>query len=89
VKSALKGYEKKGRGLVLIELTDKGGMRHLSYLTLDSLKDRQSNAHLSDRANTTMLIEKTSQYYPSSEILVVVTDGKYKRLLVGSRQTMK
>jgi hypothetical protein len=89
VKSAMTGYEKKGRGLVSIELTETGEMRHLSFLTLDTLKQRQDTAPPKGRDHTAMLIEKASTYYPGSEILVVVTDGKYERLSVGSRQAMK
>jgi hypothetical protein len=87
VKSALNGYKKKGRGLVLLEFTDAGGMEHLSYLTLDKLKHRQINARPNDRDYNGMLIEKISTYSPSSEVLVVVTDGEHERFLVGSRQT--
>jgi hypothetical protein len=86
VRSALNGYRRKGRGLVFVELTGAGGMRHLSYLTLDALKHRQINAHLNDRDHRAKLIEKISTYYPSSEILVVVTDGKFERFSVGSKQ---
>jgi hypothetical protein len=86
VRSALNGYKRKGRGLVLVELTDAGGMGHLSYVTLDTIKHRQIKARLNDRDYKVMLIEKISTYYPSSEILVVVTDGKYERFSLGSRQ---
>jgi|WetSurMetagenome_2_1015567.scaffolds.fasta_scaffold391287_2 hypothetical protein len=89
VKSALMGYERRGRGLVSIELTDTGEMRHLSYLTLDTLKHRQDAAYLKGWDHTAKLIEKASKYYPGSEILVLVTDGKYERVSVGSRQAMK
>jgi hypothetical protein len=86
VRSALNGYERKGRGLVFVELTNAGEMGHLSYLTLDTLKHQQNNVHLNGPDYKGMLIEKTSAYYPDSEILVVVTDGEYERLSVGSRQ---
>jgi hypothetical protein len=86
VRSALNGYERKGRGLVLVKLTGTGDMGHLSYLTLDTLKHQENNVHLNDQNYRGMLIEKTSTYYPSSEILVVVTDGENERLSVGSRR---
>jgi hypothetical protein len=88
VNSALNGYKRKGRGLVLLELTDAGGMEHLSYLTLDKLKHRQINTHLNDRDYRGMLIDKISTYSPSSEVLVMVTDGENERFLVGSRQAI-
>jgi hypothetical protein len=86
VKSALNGYKRKWRGLVLVELADAGGMGHLSYLTLDTLKHRRIDGCLNDSDYRLMIIEKISTYYPSSEILVVVTDGEYERFSVGSRQ---
>lgn len=86
VRSALNGYKRKGRGLVLVELTDAGGMERLSYLTLGTLKREQNNARLNDPDYKEMLIEKISKYQPSSEILVVVTDGNFERLSIGSRQ---
>jgi hypothetical protein len=86
VRSALNGYKRKGRGLVLVELTDTGKMERLSYLMLDTLKHRQINANLNNRDHRVMLIERISTYYPSSEILVVVTDGQYERFSIGSRQ---
>jgi hypothetical protein len=86
VRSALNGYERKGRGLVLVAITEAGRMGHLWYLTLDALEHQQINAHLNDRDYKAMLIEKISTYSPSSEILVVVTDGEYEQLTVGSRQ---
>jgi hypothetical protein len=86
VRSALNGYKRKGRGLVLVELNNTGEMGHLSYLTPDTLKHRQINVRLNDLGYRAMLTEKISTYYPASEILVVVTDGKYERFSVGSRQ---
>jgi hypothetical protein len=85
VKSAVNGYKKRGRGLVLVELTDAGRMEHLSYLTLDKLQHRQINSNLNDRDYRAMLIDKTSTYSPGSEVLVMITDGEYQRLLVGSK----
>jgi hypothetical protein len=87
VRSALNGYKRKGRGLVLVEISDAEKMRHLSYLTLDTLGHRQINGRLNDQDYRMMLIEKISSYSPGSEILVVVTDGKYERFSVGSRRT--
>ena len=87
VKSALNGYKRKGRGLVLLELSDSGGMEHLSYLTLDKFKHRKDTVNLNDRSSRTLLIEKISSYSPTSQILVMVTDGEYERLMVGSRQS--
>ena len=72
--------------MVLVELTNSGGMGHLSYLTPDTLKHRQINARRNDQNYKVMLIEKISTYYPGSEILVVVTDGQYERFSVGARQ---
>ena len=86
VKSAWNGFKRKGRGLVLIELTNKGDMGHLSYLTLNRLDHRQSRARENDLGYRAMLVEKTSTYCPNSEMLVVVTDGEYERFSVGSRQ---
>ncbi len=88
VRSALNGYKRKGRGLVLLELSDSGGMEHLSYLTLDKLKHRQGIKNLNDRNSKVMLIDKISSYSPSSEILVMVTDGEYERFMVGSKQAV-
>ncbi len=82
----MNGYKRKGRGLVFVELTKAGGMGHLSYLTLDTVKHRQVNARPNDRNYRLMLIEKISTYYPSSEVLVMVTDGEYERFSVGSKQ---
>ena len=86
VKSALNGYKRKGRGVVLLELSDSGGMEHLSYLTLDKLKHRQGIAYLNDPNSKVPLMDKISSYSPSSEILVMVTDGEYNRIMVGSKQ---
>ena len=86
VKSALNGYKRKGRGLVLLELGESGGMEHLSYLTLDKFKHRLDIANLNDRDSRELLINKLSSYSPSSEILVMVKDGEYERFIVGSKQ---
>lgn len=86
VRLALNGYKNKGRGFVLIELTNAGSMEHLSYLTLEKLKHRDLSVSPHDRDRRVMLIEKISTYYPGSEILVMVTDGEYERFSVGSRQ---
>jgi hypothetical protein len=86
VKSALNGYKRKGRGLVLLKLRDSGNIEHLCYLTLDKFKHRQGITNLKDRDSRVMLIDKISSYSPSSEVLVMVTDGEYERFLVGSKQ---
>jgi len=86
VKSALNGYKRKGRGLVFLELSDSGGMEHLSYLTLDRLKHRLGTTNLNDRDSRALLVDKLSSYSPSSEILVMVTDGEYERFMVGSKE---
>jgi hypothetical protein len=86
VKSALNGYKTKGRGLVLLKLTDSGAIKHLSYLTLDGLNRRQTNTCLNDGNHRVMLIDKISTYSPSSEVLVMITNGEFEQLLVGSRQ---
>ena len=87
VKSAFNGYKRIGRGLVLLELSESGGMEHLSYLTLDKLMQRQDITHINDRDARGMLLDKISSYSPSSEVLVMVTDGEYERFLVGSKHT--
>lgn len=86
VKSALNGYKRRGRGLVLLELSDSGGMEHLSYLTIDKLKHRLGIANLNGRDSRALLVDKLSSYSPSSEILVMVTDGEYERFMVGSKE---
>jgi hypothetical protein len=87
VKSALNGYKRKGRGLVLLELGESGGMEHLSYLTINKLINRPGIANLNGRDSRVPLMDKLSSYSPSSEILVMVTDGEYERFIVGSKQT--
>lgn len=86
VKSAFNGYKRVGRGLVFLELSGSGGMEHLSYLTPDKLMHRKDITHLNDRGSRVMLMDKISSYSPSSEVLVMVTDGEYERFLVGSKQ---
>jgi len=85
VRSALKGHKNKGRGLVLLKC-NKAGMVHLSYLTLDTLKRRHSNAGSEDQGYGAMLIEKITAYCPDSEIPVMVTDGESERLSFGVRR---
>jgi hypothetical protein len=88
VRSALRGHRNKGRGLVYVKYTQTGksGMVHLSFLTLDTLKNHQANAGPKDRAFGAMIIEKVSGYYPDSQIPVVVTDGECERFSFGVRQ---
>ena len=85
VRSALKGHKKKGRGLVLVKCNE-AGMVHLSYLTLDTLKQLHGNACAEDRDSGAMVISKISEYRPDSEIPVMVTDGITRRLSFGVRQ---
>lgn len=85
VRSALKGHKNKGRGLVLVKC-NKAGMVHLSYLTLDTLKQRRVNAGPQDRGCGAKLIKRISAYCPDSEIPVMVTDGVSERLSFGVRQ---
>jgi hypothetical protein len=87
VKSALNGYKRKGRGLVFLKLSETGGMEHLSYLTINKLIHRLGIANLNNRDSRVLLMNKLSSYSPSSEILVMVTDGEYERFVVGSKQT--
>jgi hypothetical protein len=86
VKSALNGFKRKGRGFVFLKLSESGGMEHLSYLTPDKLKHRSDIANLNDRDSRALLFNKLRSYSPSSEILVMVTDGECERFMVGSRQ---
>jgi len=85
VRSALKGHKNKGRGLVLVKC-NKAGMVHLSYLTLDRLRHRHSNAGSEDQGYVAKLIEKITAYCPDSQIPVMVTDGEFERLSFGVRQ---
>ena len=87
VQSALRGHKNKGRGLVLVKFTQTGklGMVHLSFLTLDTLKERHTKARAKDRVYRAMIIEKVSEYYPDSQIPVVVTDGESEQFLFGVR----
>ena len=85
VRSALRGHKNKGRGLVLVKCND-AGMVHLSYLTLDTLKQQYGDARVEDRDNEAMVIRRISGYCPDSEIPVMVTDGVNKRLSFGVRQ---
>ena len=88
VRSALRGHKNKGRGLVLVKFTQTGksGMVHLSFLTLDTLKHLQANAGPEDRGYGTMIIEKVSEYYPDSQIPVMVRDGESEQFSFGVRQ---
>ena len=88
VRSALRGHKDKGRGLVLVKFTQTGksGMLHLSYLTLDTLKQIRTKARLEDKGYGTMIIEKVSGYHPDSQIPVVVTDGESEQFFLGVRQ---
>ena len=85
VRSAMKGHKNKGRGLVLVKC-NKAGMVHLSYMTLETLKDLHSNAGPEDLDSGATLIQKISAYHPDSEIPVMFTDGQSQRLSFGVRQ---
>jgi hypothetical protein len=85
IRSARNGHKAKGRGLVLVKLTNTGTV-HLSYLTLTALKQQRGHAGPESRDDGALLIEKLSAYSPDSEIPVMVTDGESKLLLFGRRQ---
>lgn len=91
VRSALRGYRNKGRGLVLVKYTQTGkaGMVHLSYLTLDTLKLIQTSSGPETKDYGAMIIEKISGYHPDSEIPVVVTDGKCEQFSFAVRQAVQ
>jgi hypothetical protein len=83
VRSALRGHKNKGRGLVLVRC--KQGMVHLSYMTLDTLKQQHGNARAEDRDSGARVIKRISAYSPDSEVPVMVTDGVSKKLSFGVR----
>ena len=85
VRSARKGHKDKGRGLVLVKC-NKAGMVHLSYVTLETLKDLHSNAGREDLDQGAAVIQKLSEYQPDCEIPVMFTDGETERLSFGVRQ---
>ncbi len=88
VRSAFRGHRDHGRGLVLVNFTPMGklGMVHLSYLSVDALKRRQTNAGLGKRRHRAMIIERVSRYSPDSQIPVVVTDGESGRFSLFERR---
>jgi hypothetical protein len=85
----LRGHRNKGRGLVLVKFIQRGksGMVHLSFLTLESLKQLQTTAGPDNRDYGAMIIERVSGYRPDSQIPVVVTDGKSEKFSFGVRHT--
>ncbi len=85
VRSAKNGHKAKGRGLVLVKFT-KTGMVHLSYLTLDALKNQHAISGPAIQDDGNLLIEKLSAYSPDSEIPVMVTDGESERFSLGIKQ---
>ena len=89
VRSAFRGHRDYGRGLVLVKFTPMGklGMVHLSYLSVDALKRRQTNARLGKRCYRAMIIERVSRYSPDSQIPVLVTDGESGRFSLAVRRT--
>jgi hypothetical protein len=84
VRSALRGHKNKGRGLVLVRCNE-AGMVHLSYMTLDTLKQQQGNARAEDQDSGARVIRRISAYSPDSEVPVMVTDGVTKKLSFGVR----
>jgi hypothetical protein len=85
VRSARRGHRDKGRGLVLVKC-NQAGMVHLSYLTLETLKQQYSDARAEDRDSGARVISRISAYRPDREVPVMVTDGIIKRLSFGVRQ---
>jgi hypothetical protein len=85
VRSARKGHQAKGRGLVLVKC-NKAGTVHLSYVSLETLKDLHTNAGQEDLNYGAAVIEKISAYRPDCEIPVMFTDGETERLSFGVRQ---
>jgi hypothetical protein len=80
VRSARKGHQAKGRGLVLVKC-NKAGTVHLSYVSLETLKDLPEDLNYGSS-----VIEKISAYRPDCEIPVMFTDGETERLSFGVRQ---
>ena len=85
VRSALRGHKNKGRGMVLVRCNPEG-MVHLSYLTLETLKQQHGNARPEDRDSGAMVIRRISAYRPDSEVPVMITDGVTRKLSFGVRQ---
>jgi hypothetical protein len=85
VRSALRGHKNKGRGMVLLKCNPRG-MVHLSYLTLETLKQHYGNACPEDRNSGKMVIRKISMYRPDCEVPVMVTNGVIQKLSFGVRQ---
>ena len=81
VRTARNGHKAKGRGLVLVKVSQRGV--HLSYLTLEALKDPRARFGAPNRGER--LIRKISSYSPESAIPVLVTDGVTHRFSVGVR----
>lgn len=86
VRSAKNGHKTKGRGMVLVRLTDVG-MVHLSYLTLEALKHQHTHSGPEDKDNGERLVEKVNTYSPDSEVLVMITDGKSEHFSVGVKKS--
>jgi len=86
VRSARNGHKNKGRGLVLLKCNKDGMMIHLSYVTLDTIRDLHDHAGPADQEYGAMLVKKISEYRPDAEIPVVFTDGESERLSFGVRQ---
>jgi hypothetical protein len=90
VRSALRGHKNKGRGLVLVKCVQAGKseMVHLSYQTLDTLKNLWTSTGSDERGFGAMIVEKVSNYLPGSQISVVVTDGKSEHFSLGVRHAV-
>jgi len=88
VRSGLRGLKEKGRGLVMVKVSQKGksAMVHISYLPLATLKLLQLYAGPENASYGLMIIERVSEYSPGSQIPVVVSDGESERFSFGIRQ---
>ena len=90
VRSGLRGLKEKGRGLVMVKVSQKGksAMVHISYLPLATLKLLQLYAGPENGSYGLMIIERVSEYSPGSQIPVVVSDGESERFSFGTRQAV-
>ncbi len=86
VRSAKNGHKAKGRGMVLVRLTSAGTV-HLSYLTLEGLRNQLAYSGVEGDESAELLAERVSNYSPDSEVLVMVTDGKSERFSIGVKRT--
>ncbi len=86
VRSAKMGHKAKGRGMVLVRLTNAGKV-HLSYLTLEGLRHQHTFSGVKGEARAELVAERVSNYSPDSEVLVMVTDGKSERFSLGVKRS--